>query len=253
MELLVRAVRTAGHIALTYRGMAKSWTKDDGSPVSEADIAANDSLFEILRGERPDYGWLSEENGAMDGSDARTFVVDPIDGTRAYLRGDTLWTVVAAILDEGRPVAAAIFRPYVDTLYTARRGGGANRNGRPVRVSTRTALDGARVSIPGPVYRDGGFAAAGVERAKNVASIALRLAKAGEGRLDGVVCKPGPHHWDLAAADLFVHEAGGTMTDYSGETLNYAAACTSHGPTVAGPPELAAALRRMAQKVPAAA
>ncbi|WP_226574368.1 inositol monophosphatase family protein [Acuticoccus sediminis] len=252
IELLVRAARAAGHVALTFRGAAQSWTKDDGTPVSEADLAANEALRTILMGARPGYGWLSEEDGRASGGPL-SFIVDPIDGTRAYMRGDTYWTVVAAVLDGGRPVAGVIYRPFVDTLYCARLGGGATRNGRPVHVSGRQELRDARVALPGPLYRDGGFETAGVVRAHNVSSLALRLAKAGEGRLDAVITKSGPHHWDLAAADLFVHEAGGTLTNLSGETLDYAAETTSHGAVFAGTPYLAEPLRRMAARHDAAA
>ncbi len=97
--------------------------------------------------------------------------------------------------------------------------------------------------MPGAVYRDAGLREAGVSRADNVASLALRLAKVASGRLDAVLTKPGPHHWDLAAADLIVHEAGGTLGGLDGRTLDYAAPATAHGPTVAGPAALVAALR----------
>lgn len=248
LDLLIRAVRVAGHIALKYRGGARHWTKGDGSPVSEADLAANASLQEILCGARPDYGWISEENGSEGRERSRAFVVDPIDGTRAYLAGETTWSVVAAVLEDGRPVSAAIYRPFVDTLYCAERGGGALRNGLRVRVSGRCQLSDASVSMPGPLYREGRFKSAGVTRARHVPSLALRLAKVGDGEIDAVISKPGPHHWDLAAADLFVHEAGGTLTNLSGETLDYAAETTSHGAVFAGTPELAQSLRRMASE-----
>ncbi|UOM36251.1 3'(2'),5'-bisphosphate nucleotidase CysQ [Acuticoccus sp. I52.16.1] len=245
LDLLVRAVRRAGQVALAWRGTARSWSKADGSPVSEADLAANDALQDVLCAARPDYGWLSEENGGKSGS-GRSFVVDPIDGTRAYVAGGSDWTVVAAVLDGGRPVAGAIFRPVVGTLYSAARGGGAMRDGRPAKVSRHAGLQAARVAMPAPLYRDGPFQEAGVERAKYISSMALRLAKAGDGRLDAVITKQGPHHWDLAAADLFVHEAGGTLTDLAGETLDYAAETTSHGAIVAGSPDLSDSLRRLA-------
>lgn len=245
LELLVRAVRRAGQVALSWRGNARNWAKADGSPVSEADLAANDALQEVLCGARPHYGWLSEENGRKGGG-GRTFVVDPIDGTRAYIRGETTWTVVAAVVEAGRPLAGAIFRPVAGTLYSAARGEGAMRNGRAVQSSRKSDLREARVAMPAPLYRDGEFERAGVERANYISSLALRLAKAGEGRVDAVITKQGPHHWDLAAADLFVHEAGGTLTDLSGETLDYAAETTSHGAIVAGSSALAQSLRRMA-------
>ena len=246
LALLTRAVRSAGEVALGYFGKARSWSKDDGTPVSEGDLAANDRLQDILCGARPDYGWISEENERTGHGKAFSFIVDPIDGTRAYMGGKPLWTVVAAVLREGRPVASAIYRPVTDTLYGATLGGGSTRDGRPIRVSGRRELKGGRIAMPAALYHEAGFEAAGLERANWVASLALRLAKAGEGRLDAVITKHGPHHWDLAAADLLVHEAGGTLTTLTGETLNYAAETTSHGPVFAGTPDIADRLRAMA-------
>nr|WP_269751220.1 inositol monophosphatase family protein [Acuticoccus mangrovi] len=244
--MLVEAVRTAGTLARRFfDGDVKSWMKDDASPVSEADIAVDQRLSEILRAARPGYGWLSEELG-FAGEGMRTFVVDPIDGTRAFLRKERAWSVVAAVVERGRPVAAAVFEPMRDACYTATVGTGAFRNGERLHVSMRTSLDGAQVALPGPLYRDGGFREAGVERCKWIPSLALRLARVGEGRIDGCVTKQGPHHWDLAAADLIVHEAGGTLTTLTGTVLRYDTDATSHGPAVAGPLGLVDALRRLA-------
>lgn len=247
LAVLIEAVRAAGEEGLRRFGSdVRTWTKDDGSPVSEADLAANETLRAALLGARPHYGWRSEEDGAAAGTDPRTFVVDPIDGTRAYLRKETAWTVVAAIVEAGRPVAAAIYRPMGGALYTAVAGEGAARDGRPLAISSCAGVAGARVAMPGPLYRDCGFKGAGVSRTGSVPSLALRLAKVGEGRIDAVITKPGAHHWDLAAADLIVREAGGTLTGLSGAVLDYAAEDTSHGCVVAGPLSLVEALRRIA-------
>ncbi|ORE92460.1 inositol monophosphatase [Stappia sp. 22II-S9-Z10] len=251
LALLTRAVRAAGEVALSFRGTPKSWQKADGSPVSEGDLAANQRLQEILAPARPDYGWISEESERTGHDLPVSFIVDPIDGTRAYMRGEDEWSIVAAVLHAGRPVAAAIFRPVTGTLFAAALGQGATRDGAAVRVTGRSGLAGARIAMPAALYK-GAFIAAGIERAPPTPSLALRLAKIGEGRIDGVITKPGPHHWDLAAADLFVQEAGGTLTTLSGETLNYAAETTSHGSVFAGTPELAEPLRRLAAEQTAA-
>lgn len=254
LALLIAAVRAAGAAARERFGRTvRVETKADGSPVSEADIAANDVLRTHLCTARRAYGWLSEENGRCGGAGPKTFVVDPIDGTRAYLRGETAWTVVAAVVEAGRPVAAAIFRPVGDTLYAARRGGGARRNGRAIAASAHHAARGARVALPGPLYREGGFREAGVARAGNIPSMALRLAKVAEGRIDAALTKPGAHHWDLAAADLICHEAGATLTGVEGEPLAYDSESTQHGPVLAGPAPLALALRRTLGRRPSGA
>lgn len=244
--LLSEAVQAAAEVALRhFRGPLKVWRKPDGSEVSEADIATDEALAAILRAARPDYGWLSEELGA--GADGRRrFIVDPIDGTAAYVKGEPDWTVVAAVVEGARPIAGAIFRAVEGTLYSAVLGAGAQRNGEPVLIEDRT-LRGATVWAPMAVYRASGLEAEGVTRARFVPSLALRMALLVDGivdgGLDGVVTKFGPHHWDFAAADLFVHEAGGTLTTLGGELLRYDTAETRHPPTVAGGPVLAAALR----------
>nr|WP_255720396.1 3'(2'),5'-bisphosphate nucleotidase CysQ [Acuticoccus kalidii] len=246
-DVLVAAVRAGGEVARRYFGAAaERWDKADGTPVSVADLEVDRCLAEHLRGARPHYGWVSEETSAAPGVCGRAFVVDPIDGTRAFLRGETAWTVVAAVVEDGRPIAAAILRPVTGVLYCASLGGGAFRDGAPVHVTGRTRLDGAEIAAPGPLFREGGFPERGVKRAASIPSLALRLARVAEGRLDGVITKQGPHHWDLAAADLIVHEAGGTLTSLDGTRPLYDSASTAHAPIVAGPRDLAEALRRLA-------
>jgi myo-inositol-1(or 4)-monophosphatase len=246
LALLTRSVRAAGERALGYfRTNVRQWAKPDGSPVSDADIAVDEALSAALRSARPHHGWISEELGGVAGS-GRAFVVDPIDGTRAFLAGEEGWTVVAAVVEAGRPLAAAIYRPVRDELYAASLGAGAFRNGERLGTSGRSALAGATVAMPGGLFREAGLKDAGVKRAGWVPSLALRLARVARGMPDAVITKAGPHHWDLAAADLIVHEAGGTITGLAGSVLQYDAIETRHGPVVAGPPALAEALRNRA-------
>ncbi|MEM8664476.1 MAG: 3'(2'),5'-bisphosphate nucleotidase CysQ, partial [Pseudomonadota bacterium] len=235
-ELLLEAVRAAGVVARRYFGKApRDWRKDDGSPVSEADIATEAALHDTLTAARPHYGWMSEERPDDIRMAERTFVVDPIDGTRGYLRGDRMWSVVAAIIEEGRPIAAAIAAPVAGTLYAAALGGGAERNGTAIAVSTHATLGGANVAMPSTLYREGGMQALGMTRAQGLPSLALRLAKVAEGRYDGVITKKGAQHWDLAAADLIVREAGGALTQLDGTPPRYDTADTRHPPLVAAP------------------
>lgn len=238
--VLEESVREASALAMSLFGSgARHWEKPDGSPVSEADLAVDAALSKALHNARPHYGLLSEEHSSEPGSAGRSFVIDPIDGTRAFLGGKKVWSVVAAVIEDGRPVAAAVMEPVSDTLYTARRGGGAHRNGALIGVSHRSVLDGAAVAMPGPIFREGGLGAAGVHRGATVPSLALRLVRVAEARLDGVITKAGPHHWDLAAADLILQEAGGTLTDLSGAIPRYDSLDTAHPPVVAAPRSLA--------------
>jgi len=248
LALLTEAVRAAGETALGFRsGSVRQWSKGDGSPVCEVDIAVDEALSASLRPARPGYGWISEELGGAS-VPGRAFVVDPIDGTRAFLAGDDGWSVVAAVVEAGRPVAAAVYRPTRRELYAAALGGGAMLNGVPIRISGRAGLSGATVAMPAVLWRDAGFRDAGVKKGGWIASLALRLCRVARGSPDAVVTKPGPHHWDLAAADLIVHEAGGRLVNFAGTAPRYDAAETAHGAIVAGPAPLAEALRTMAAR-----
>jgi len=241
--LLAQSVAAAGEVALRhFRGKPRSWEKADGTPVSEADIAVDEALCAALAAERPGYGLMSEERDGIRLA-ARTFVIDPIDGTRAFLRGETAWCIAAAVIEDGRPVAAAVFAPAAGALYVAALGAGATRDGEPIAVSGAATMEGARVALSGTLFLGAGLREKGVRRTGMLPSLALRLMRVAEGRSDAAVTKSGPHHWDLAAADLIVVEAGGMLTDLQGRPPRYDAAETRHPPVVAGAAALAALLR----------
>ena len=140
-DRLAAAVQEAGAVAFAFfGGPLKSWTKGTGdSPVTEADIAANDLLHKHLL--RDGDGWLSEESendpARLDAE--RVWVVDPIDGTRAFMAGREDWTISAALVVAGRPVAAALYAPVTRELFLATAGGGATRNGEAIRVTNPAA------------------------------------------------------------------------------------------------------------------
>ena len=133
--LLTETVREAGALALSlFRTELKNWTKGASSPVSEADIAVNDLVESRLRAATPDYGWLSEESVDDDTRLGKklVWIVDPIDGTRAYLAGREDWCVSIALVADATPVLAAVFAPATDEFFFAMRGQGATRNGKRV-------------------------------------------------------------------------------------------------------------------------
>ena len=234
-ERLVTAMRDAGVIALKFfRGTLKSWTKGKGdSPVSEADIAINDLLRERLP--LPGDGWLSEEseNDPARLTARRTWVVDPIDGTRAYIAGREDWSISVALVEAGRPVVAAVLAPATDELFLAVAGGGATRNATPIRVSAGASLDGARVAGPKRLLDWIAGRHAGLVAMPRVHSLALRLVRVAYAELDGAIAGGRASDWDLAAADLLVHEAGGVMTTLDGEALRYNRSEPVHGVLVA--------------------
>jgi myo-inositol-1(or 4)-monophosphatase len=233
-EELGSAVREAGRIALTYfRGSIRSWTKGHDSPVSEADIAVDDYLRTRLS--RDGFGWLSEEtqDDRTRLTTERLFIVDPIDGTRSFLAGRPDWSVVAAVVEKGRPAVAAIYVPADDDLYVAVSGEGATRNGNRIASTPGSNLAGARVAGPKTMLERLTKIDPGTIHEPKIHSLALRLTRVAEGRIDAAFASVNAYDWDLAAADLLVHEAGGAMTNFSGETLVYNLHDPVHGAVLA--------------------
>jgi myo-inositol-1(or 4)-monophosphatase len=235
LDHLADAVREAGELALrTFRVHVKSWTKGKASPVSEADLAVDALLRERLLAIL-DAGWLSEETeddpARLDHT--HVWVVDPIDGTRAYLAGLPDWAISAALVSGGRPVLAALYAPVSDELFLCAAGGSATRNGAPIRASGGDHLAGARFS--GPKRRLDTLAAVEphIVTAPRLPSLALRLARVATGAVDGTLVGPDSHDWDLAAADLLVHQAGGALTTLTGQSLIYNRRDPVHGALVA--------------------
>jgi myo-inositol-1(or 4)-monophosphatase len=230
-------MRDAGALAQeTARGPFKQWTKGaDNSPVTEGDIAVNDLLRGQLGSLVPAAGWLSEESqdDRPDGGLALAWIVDPIDGTRAYISGRADWTISVALADRGRPLLAALFAPVTEEMFVASRGGGATLNGAAIKASAGGALNGARLAGPKRYLDRLSSLTPDTQAQPKVHSLALRIARVAHGALDAAVASPGSHDWDLAAADLLVHEAGGALTDFVGRPLSYSNAHGAHGALVA--------------------
>ncbi|CAN5209046.1 3'(2'),5'-bisphosphate nucleotidase CysQ [soil metagenome] len=234
--LLADVVREAGALALSlFRTELKSWIKGQSSPVSEADIAVNDLIERRLRAATPDYGWLSEESAddpARLGK-SLTWVVDPIDGTRAYLARQEDWSVAVALVADGLPVLGAVFAPASDEFFFATLGRGATLNSAPVMPAPGAAIDFPKIAGPRPLVERLGGMREGESLYPRIGSLALRLVRVAEGRLDAAFAGGHSRDWDLAAADLIVHEAGGEMTTLAGERMVYNQTDVRHGLLVA--------------------
>jgi myo-inositol-1(or 4)-monophosphatase len=236
-DRLAGVVREAGELALlASKKPLKRWIKGGGSsPVSEADIAVNDFLATRLSALVPQAGWLSEEtqDDLVRTESGAVWVVDPIDGTRAYLDGRADWTISVALVEDGRPSLAAVYAPVTDEMFLGAREGGATLNGARLRASTGDTLNGARLAGPQNYLKRLAEANPRVLPQPKVHSLALRFAKVAEGEFDGAFAARNSHDWDLAAADLLVHEAGGALTDFNGRALRYNQAETVHGALIA--------------------
>lgn len=246
-DLLETLADEAGAMALDYarRGM-RTWTKAHASPVTEADIAIDRFLKERLGAARPHFGWLSEEtvdDPARLGC-REVFIVDPIDGTRAFAAGLPDWTISLAVVRDGRPVAAALAEPVAGRTFVAARGHGATVSGRRLAVTGRETIAGAVVAGPKPmtvkVERQGALAL------PKIHSLALRFAKVAAGEIDAGFAGGQSHDWDLAAADLLVHEAGASLTGLDGTVLCYNRPVPTHFPLVCAGFPLHELLRRAA-------
>ena len=242
LDLIASAAREAGALALDYFKRApKKWNKPDDTIVTEADIALDKLLIERLTAARPDYGWLSEEH-PDDGSRhtaERTFVVDPIDGTRAFVNGLDQWVVSIGIVSGDRPVAGVLYNPVRDELWSAVAGGGARLDGRDLAVSQNASLGSASIAASHKA-----FFQAGLDEADYTAdhrflkSLAHRLARVAEGEIDAALATANSADWDLAAAVLLVQEAGGRVTDLHGAPIRLNQASVKHPAFVAAGPRL---------------
>jgi myo-inositol-1(or 4)-monophosphatase len=234
---LEAVMREAGEIArATARRPFKRWTKGaDHSPVTEGDIVVNEFLHKQLTTLVRGAGWLSEESQDRlpDRALPLAWIVDPIDGTRAYISGRADWSISVALAEHGRPLIAAIYAPVMDEMFLVSRGGGSTLNGMPIMATSGETLAGARLAGPKRYLDRLSVMTPKILAQPKVYSLALRIARVAHGALDAAVASGGSHDWDLAAADLLVHEAGGALTDFAGKPLKYNEPQSAHGALIA--------------------
>jgi len=247
LDLLVRAALEAGRIATGHwRNDPQVWDKPGHQgPVTEADLAIDTALREMLVTARPDYGWLSEETeDSMDRLEAeRVFIVDPLDGTRAFVKGERSFSHVLAVAEAGEVIAAAVFLPMLDRMFTAVRGEGAALNGAPIRHSGRAGLEGATMLAARPALQPEFWS----RRPPMVdlhsrPSLAYRQCLVAQGRFDAMLTLRDSWHWDLAAGALILEEAGAVVTDRRGRPLQFNTPQPQSPGILAAPPALHAEL-----------
>lgn len=244
-----KAALEAGEIALAwFRADAETaarveW-KSGGSPVSEADYAVDRFLRERLSALVPEAGWLSEETA--DSPDRlqreRVFIVDPIDGTRGFIKGDLRWSISMALVEGGRPRVAVLHLPALGRTFEAVAGAGAWMNGEPLAASSRTTLSGGLIAGPQALLDCVNETGLQIKRDPRTPSLAYRLARVAAAEIDAAVASTDAWDWDIAAADLIVHEAGGLLTDLEGRAPIYNSTLPRHGVLGAAPQKLQKAL-----------
>ncbi len=243
LALLTDAAREAGRIALRYwRRNPQVWDKGgDHGPVTEADLAVNDMLKARLLAARPDYGWLSEETPDDPARLARdlVFIIDPIDGTRAFVAGEETFAHSLAVAHRGQVTAGVVFLPALDVIYTASTSAPPLKDGQPIEASRRDRLEGADILTTkanlAPEKWPGGVPE--IQRHFR-ASLAYRLCLAAEGRFDGMLTLRDAWEWDIAAGGLIAARAGATVTDRHGAALRFNSEAARAEGVLALPPAL---------------
>lgn len=246
LDLITNAARQAGEIAKRYfGGNFRLWEKGKGQPVTEADLAIDEYLRGTLTAARPDYGWLSEESVESERriAAARTFIVDPIDGTVAFMRGHPHFTICIAVVEKSRPLCAVVLNPILDECFSAALGCGARLNDATIHVTDCHAIEGCRILasktvLDDPIWSKPPNRLWPPMQVEQRNSLAYRLALVAAGRFDAMLTLSATNDWDVVAGDLVVHEAGGRVTDNKGALLRYNDAVTVQRSVVAAGPLL---------------
>lgn len=226
LTVLSEAMSEAGREALRLATEGfETFTKPDHSPVTSADLAVNHMLYDRLSATFPEDGWLSEETADDDArlSKQRVWIVDPIDGTRSFVRGLPEFCLSVALVEKGLPIVAAIFNPATGEFFSAIRGRG-------IRVERLLDSDQPAFSSPRrPValvnpweLRVGRLE--GLEahlHCRPIGSIAYALALVAAGQADAVITLTGGNEWDIAAGVLLVEESGGRATTAAGHPVTF--------------------------------
>ncbi len=196
---------------------------DNQGPVTAADLAVNTHLNTILRTARPTYGWLSEEtpDDTARLTHDTVFIIDPIDGTRAFIDGQDTWAHSLAIATRGAVTAAVVHLPVLDLMFAASLGGGATLNGAPLRPGTKDNLNAAEILTHKATMDARYWRRTPPFKRVFRSSLAYRLALVAQGRFDGMMTLRGAWEWDIAAGSLIVSEAGGCVTDRTGGALTF--------------------------------
>jgi myo-inositol-1(or 4)-monophosphatase len=241
LALLTDAAREAGRIALRYwRKDPQVWDKGgEHGPVTEADLAVNDMLKAKLLAARPDYGWLSEET--PDNADRlavdTVFIIDPIDGTRAFVAGEETWAHSLAGAHQGKVTAGVVYLPAIDRIYTASLTAPAMKDGELIAVSGRDRLEGANILTTKANMLQEKWPGGVPEIIRSFrASLAYRMCLAAEGRFDGMLTLRDAWEWDIAAGALIAERAGAVVTDMTGAALHFNSAGAQAKGVLALPP-----------------
>ena len=216
LEIAIQAAKAAGDIVMQYyQGSYTVRDKSRNNPVTTADLEADHTIREVIRGAFPDDGWLSEET--QDSPDrfakSRVWVVDPIDGTEEFIEGKPEFAVSIALVIDGVPVVGVLHNPATGELFYAASGNGAFCNDKPIRCSTQQALENASMLVSQTEHRRGlltGLIPL-VAEIRYIGSVAYKLGRLAAGTGDLYITLTPKNEWDICAGDLILREAGGVL------------------------------------------
>lgn len=231
LTTMADAAHQAGRVMMKYHRpgetiATRDQLKDKGfdNPLTKADLEADRLLHKILLNAHPDYGWLSEETtddpARLDKK--RAWVVDPIDGTKEFIMGIPQFAVSIGLVEDGEPLAACVFNPAADELFTAARGQGVWLNGSAIRTTDREQLNGASVLASRSETRRGEWDPFKDElEITTMGSIAYKFAVLAAGRVDLTFTLTPKNEWDYCAGTLLITEAGGQVTLKEGQPVRF--------------------------------
>ena len=219
------SILEAGKLALKwFKKDPEQWKKDDGSLVSKADIEINDLLNKLLKNKNPEFGWLSEEN-EDDRSRLNkkiTFVVDPLDGTKAFLEGKKEFSISVAIVKNGLPISGIVFSPSTGEMFEAEKNKGSWKNNKKVIISNYNRLEKCKMIAFKPMFSHPAWKEPWPKMdVENRNSIAYRMALVASGQYDAMMALNSKNDWDIAAGDLLISESGGIVTLHTNKKIIY--------------------------------
>jgi myo-inositol-1(or 4)-monophosphatase len=255
LTLCEQAARAGGQVLLSWIGRASVREKGPSDLVTQADLASQEAIRDVLLTAFPQHGFVSEEGEAqLDASAEYCWCVDPLDGTTNYVHQLSHYAVSVALLHQAQPIVAAVLDPVHNECFTARRGGGAWLNGRSIRTSgvqdvsqaLVAASFAAKVRAGSPEIDQFIAAVLHCQAVRRTGSAALNLCYVAAGRFDGFWALS-THAWDVAAGVLLVEEAGGVVSGPDGGLFDLR---VPH-PVASATPALHAQLQKLLQNAPA--
>jgi myo-inositol-1(or 4)-monophosphatase len=230
-ETLIKALHTASEILLENYGKTDSYSvkESQSSIVTMADIASEKKIMEIIASDFPMHNTLGEETGFINLDSAYTWIVDPLDGTSNFTAGVPWFGVIICILEQFKPVMAGCMLPATGDIYFASAGNGATLNGMPIHVSLETELKNVLAAYsldfsdePGKTDRESQIIKKLVSNVRNLraTNCLVDMCYVADGRF-GACANQTTRIWDIAGPGLIITEAGGTVTDISGQLPDY--------------------------------